>query len=59
MSSSASASEKVKRVTAARTSTSTHLKQAGEISKEKDRKHATHSKLITVVVKPATNDPEK
>ena len=46
------AEEKVKRAGAAKKIASDRLKQANEQAKEKDRKHATHSKLITVVVKP-------
>jgi hypothetical protein len=46
------AEEKVKRAGAAKKIASDRLKQANDQAKEKDRKHATHSKLITVVVKP-------
>ena len=46
------AEEKVKRAAAAKKAASDRLKQANDRAKEKDHKHATHSKLITVVVKP-------
>ncbi|MDP7494974.1 MAG: hypothetical protein QGI77_01000, partial [Roseibacillus sp.] len=49
---SMTAEEKVKRAAAAKKSASDRLKQANDRAKEKDLKHATHSKLIMVVVKP-------
>ncbi len=46
------ADEKAKRAAAAKKSASDRLKQANDRSKEKDHKHATHSKIVTVVVNP-------
>jgi hypothetical protein len=57
--SAAAAGEKVKRAAAAKQNASARLKQANEVAKEKDRKHTTHSKLITVLVNPAPQDPPK
>ena len=57
--SAAAAEEKVKRAAAAKQNASARLKQANEVAKEKDRKHTTHSKLITVLVNAAPKDPTK
>ena len=57
--SAAAAEEKVKRAAAAKQNASARLKQANEVAKEKDRKHTTHSKLITVLVNAAPKDPAK
>jgi len=55
----AAAEQKVKRAAAARQKASEHLKRAHDVAKEKDRKHTTHSKLITVLVHPAPTDAPK
>ena len=52
--------EKSKRAAQAKKQASDRLKQATDRAKEKDVKYATHSKMITVVVKePPPKEPAK